>query len=102
MSGRQRAVTVTSANSTRVAGPAAAAQESSPALGASQRIDHPAGQLPAELLVGDAYYAAKDQLIHHEQVWPAAGGSCAPDWWQLSIMSTAFAASAGAAAVAGL
>ena len=76
VSGRQLAVTVPIANSIRVPGHAAASQESSPALGVPQRIDHPAGQLPAELLVGDAYYAAKDQLIHHEQVWPAADGSC--------------------------
>ena len=26
------------------------------------------GQQPAKLLVGDAYYTAKDQLIHREQV----------------------------------
>ena len=76
VSGRQRAVTVPIADSTRVAGPAAASQDSHPASGGLKRIDHPAGQLPAELLVGDAYYAAKDQLIHHEQVWPAADGSC--------------------------
>ena len=98
----QRAVTVPGADRSSVPGPAAASQQSSPALGAPQKVDHPAGQLPAELLVGDAYYAAKDQLIHHEQVWPAADGSCAATWWQLNTMRIVSAAPAGAAAVAGL
>jgi hypothetical protein len=49
-------------------GTAVAPQQSSPDPGIPSKPDHPANQLPAELLVGDAYYAAKDQLIHHEQV----------------------------------
>jgi hypothetical protein len=102
VSQRQHAVTVPLADSISVAGPALASGDSSPALGASQRGHHSADQLPVELLVGDAYYAAKDQLIHHEQVWPAACVSCAADWWQLNSLRTVFAASAGPAAVAGL
>jgi hypothetical protein len=102
VSQRQHAVTVPLADSISVAGPALASGDSSPALCASQRSHHSADQLPVELLVGDAYYAAKDQLIHHEQVWPAVCGSCAANWWQLNSKKTVFAPSAGAAAVAGL